>query len=81
MAASRLTWQIARVPLLALAMLFEPVLRAVLSLAMVLGVLVAIVFEQSAASARFEFLQMLAISLGLGAALFVYYAVLALLSR
>jgi hypothetical protein len=48
---------------------------------MVLGVLAATVFELSAAGPRFEFLQMLAGSLSLGAALFAYHGLQALLSR
>jgi len=78
---ARIVWHLVRFPLLALLTLFEPVVRAVLSFAMVLGVLAATVFELSAAGPRFEFLQMLAGSLGLGAALFAYHGLQALLSR
>ena len=78
---ARIVWHLVRLPLLALLTLFEPVVRAVLSFAMVLGVLAATVFELSAAGPRFEFLQMLAGSLGLGAALFAYHGLQALLSR
>lgn len=78
---ARIVWHLVRFPLLALLTLFEPVVRAVVSFAMVLGVLAATVFELSAAGPRFEFLQMLAGSLGLGAALFAYHGLQALLSR
>jgi small-conductance mechanosensitive channel len=78
---ARIVWHLLRFPLLALLTLFEPVVRAVLSFAMVLGVLAATVFELSAAGPRFEFLQMFAGSLGLGAAQFAYHGLQALLSR
>ena len=78
---ARIVWHLVRFPLLALLTLFEPVVRAVLSFAMVLGVLAATIFEFSAAGPRFEFLQMLVGSLGLGAALFAYHGLQALLSR
>lgn len=78
---ARIVWHLVRLPPLALLTLFEPVVRAVLSFAMVLGVLAATVFELSAAGPRFEFLQMLAGSLGLGGALFAYHGLQALLSR
>lgn len=77
----RIVWHLVRFPLLALLTLLEPVVRAVFSLAMVLGILAATVFELSAAGPRFDFLQMFAGSLGLGAALFAYQGLLALLSR
>jgi len=80
-AALRLIWHVVRLSLLALLMLLEPLVRTVLGLAMLLGVFAAIVFELSAAGAQFELLQQLALALGFGAALFVYYALLALLSR
>ena len=79
--AARIFWHLVRFPLLALLALFEPVVRAVLSFAMVLGALAATIFEFSAAGPRFEFLQMLVGSLGLGAALFAYHGLQALLSR
>lgn len=78
---ARIAWHLVRLPLLALLTLLEPVVRAVLSFAMVLGVFAATVFELSAAGPRFEFLQMFAGSLGLGAALFAYHGLLAMLSR
>jgi hypothetical protein len=79
--AARLTWQVGRLPLLAVLTLLEPVIRAVCSLAMVLGVISAMVFEFSAVSPRFPFLEMLALSLGFGLALLAYYGLLFLVSR
>ena len=78
---ARIVWHLVRLPLLALLTLLEPAVRAVFSLAMVLGVLAATVFELSAAGPRFEFLQMFAGSLGFGVALLLYYGLLALVSR
>ncbi len=80
-AAARIACRVVRMLLLALLTLLEPVVRAVFSLAMVLGILAATVFELSAAGSQFEFLQMFVGSLGLGAALLAYHGLLALLSR
>ena len=79
--AARFTRQVVSWPLLALLTLLEPIVRAVLSLAMMLGILATIVFELSAAGPQFEFLRMLALSLGFGVALILYYGLLALVSR
>ncbi len=80
-AAARLMWQIARLPLLAIFTLLEPMVRWICSAALLLGVFTSVVFEFSAAGARFPFLGMLALSLGFGLALFAYYGLLALISR
>ena len=79
--AAHLAWRAVRLPLVAVLTLLEPVVRFVFSLAMVLGFVAAIVFELSAAGPRFPFLQMLALSLGFGVALFAYYGLLSLISR
>jgi len=52
-----------------------------MSLAMMLGILAAIVFELSAAGPTFAFLKMLALSIGCGVALVLYHGLLALVSR
>lgn len=80
-AAARATWQATRLSLHAVLTLLEPVIRAFSSLAMLLGIIAAIVFELSAMGPRFPFLEMLALSLGFGAALFLYYGLLSLVSR
>lgn len=80
-AVAHLVWSVGRLPLLALLTLLEPLVRSLFSLAMVLGILAATVFELSAAGARFEFLAMCAGSLGCGFALLPYYGLLSLLSR
>lgn len=80
-AIARLIWHAVRLPIFALLTLLEPVVRGIFSLAMLLGILAATVFELSAAGAHFDFLETFALSLGFGAALFVYYGLLALVSR
>jgi hypothetical protein len=80
-AAVRLMWRAGRLPLLGVLTLIEPVIRAVFSLAMVLGIFAAIVFEFSAAGPRFPFLGVLALSLGFGLALVAYYGLMSLVSR
>ena len=80
-AAVRLVWHFVRLPLQALLIVFEPVVRWILSLALVLGVLAAVVFEVSAVGAQFDFLQLFVGSLGFGVALHFYYALVALVSR
>lgn len=70
-----------RVLLLALLTFFEPAIRMVTSLAMLLGILAAIVFELSAVGPTFAFLKMLALSLGCGVVLALYHGLLALVSR
>lgn len=79
--AGKVIWNAARLPLLGVLALLEPVVRFVCSLVMVLGVITSIVFEVSAAGPRFPFLWMLALSIGFGVVLFLYYGLIALLSR
>lgn len=80
-ATAHFTWEVIRRPLFAVLALLEPVIRFVCILAMLLGIIAAIVFELSAVGPRFPFLEMLALSLGFGAALFAYYGLLSLVSR
>ena len=80
-AIARLAWRAGRLPLLALLVLLEPVVRGVLSFAMVLVIIAAIVFELSAVGPGFSFLGALVAAVGLGLVLFGYYGVLTLLSR
>lgn len=74
-------YEVLRVLLLALLTMVEPVVRSVCTLAMLLGIVVAIVFELSAAGPTFEFLRMLVMSLGFAVALVMYYGLMALVSR
>jgi hypothetical protein len=80
-AAVRLVWHFVRLPLQALLIVFEPLVRWTLSLALVLGVLAAVVFEVSAVGAKFDFPRLIVGSLGFGAGLLLYYCLLALVSR
>lgn len=79
--AARLLWNAARIPVLAILLLLEPAVRFICSLALVLGFFASVMFEISAAGPRFPFLWMLALSLGSGVVLFLYYGLIALLSR
>lgn len=77
----RLLWKSVRMPVLGILTLLEPIVRYTLSVAMVLGVFASVVFEMSAVGPRFPFITMLAASLACGVALFLYYGLIALLSR
>jgi len=74
-------WRIARFLLLAVLTLLEPVVRYVFGLAMVLGIVVSVMFEFSAAGPRFPFLAMMAGSLAFGIAMVLYYGLMARLLR
>ncbi len=78
-AAAHRVWSMVRLPLLALLTLLEPLVRALFSLAMVLGIVAATVFELSSAGAQFEFLAMFVGSLGCGVVLLLYYGLCAVL--
>jgi hypothetical protein len=65
------------IPLLALAPLVEVVCGGL----MLLGIAVSIAFEVSSASSQFPFWRVIALSLGFGAFVIVYHAVIGLLSR
>jgi hypothetical protein len=80
-AAVRFSGHFVRLPLQVLLIVLEPVVRWILSLALVLGVLAAVVFEVSAIGAQFDFLHLFVGSLSFGVALLLYYALLALVSR
>lgn len=80
-AAARFMWRAGRRPLLAVLTLIEPVIRAVFSIAMMLGIVAATVFEYSAVGPRFPFLGVFAMSLGFGLALVAYYGLMSLVSR
>jgi len=77
----RFAIRVVRLPLVALLALVEPVIRAAFSLAMVLGILAAVVFEISAVGPRFPFQEILTLSLGCGLALIAYYGLLSLITR
>jgi hypothetical protein len=77
----RLVLDAVRLPFVGLLVLLEPIVRFLCSLVMVLGVITAVVFEISAVGPRFPFLWVLALSLAFGVVLFLYYGLIALLSR
>lgn len=68
-------------PLAVLLQLLEPIVRWVLSTMMVLGFLVAVVFELSAVGPQFPFLFVAAASLACGLILIAFYWVASLVSE
>lgn len=79
--AVRILGKAVRLSLLGVLSLLEPIVRSLLSLGMMLGIVVSVLFESSAAGPRFPFAAMLAASLGCGMALVLYYGLIAWLSR
>ena len=77
----RLAWDAVRLPILSLLLIFEPIVRLVLSWLTLLAVLTAFLFEFSGAAPSFPFWGMIAFSVGCALALTGYYALLSLLSR
>lgn len=78
---ARIVLLVGRVPLAAVLAIFEPVIRAVLSFAMVLGFVAALVFEISAVGPQFPSFAVFALSLGCGLTLVAYHGLLSLVSR
>lgn len=79
--AARLVWNSVRLPALGILVLLEPAVRFVCACGLVLGVATSVLFELSAAGPRFPFLWMLSLSLAFGIILFLYYGLIAWLSR
>ena len=75
-----LVWRFLRLPLLALLLIAEPVVRVTLWGAAFLGVLTAFLFESSGAVSNFPFWLIMSISTGCILMLPVYYTLLRLLS-
>lgn len=73
--------QTVRLPLLALLVILEPLVRFVLSGTALLGVLMALLLEFSGAAPKFPFWGMMTFSLGCFFALALYYVLLRALSR
>jgi hypothetical protein len=80
-AAARALWRIIRGALLTILAIFEPLVRIVCIGAMLLGLLVAIFIKVSAIGPRFPLAFMVACSLSLGVAYFLYYGLIGLLLR
>lgn len=76
--SARICWNAVRLPVLGVLSLFEPAVRIVCSVALVLGVCASVVFELSAVGPRFPFLMVLAISLGFGVVAVLYQGLIAL---
>jgi hypothetical protein len=75
----RVLWNAMRLPIAAVLLLLEPVVRFICGLGLVLGVLTSILFEISAVGPRFSFVKAIGVSLGFGVALFLYYGLLSFL--
>lgn len=80
-ATVRFACRAGRLPLVAVLTLLEPMVRAVFSLAMVLGIIAPVVFELSAVGSCFPFLEILTASLSFDPALVAYYGLFFLISR
>jgi hypothetical protein len=76
-----LAGRLARLAVAAVLIALAPVVEAVCGTLMLLGLLVSVAFELSAARAHFPFWPMVTLSLGFGVALVVYHALIDLLSR
>lgn len=75
-----LLWQCVRLPLLLLLTILEPVVSFALALLALVGVLMSF-FWRSIGAPHFPFVLMFGMSLGVGAMLIAYYALLRLLRR
>lgn len=78
--AGRAVLNSARLLLLTALLLCEPIVRWVCATAMILGIVVCVLFEVSAAGPQFPFLAMFALSISFGVALVLYEGLIALLS-
>lgn len=76
-----LAWQALRLPVFALLVIFEPMVRVVFSCASLLAVLTAFLFEFSGVAPTFPFWGMIAFSVGCALLLIGYYGLLRMFSR
>ena len=74
-------WILARVPVLGLLLLLAPLVELVCGALLLLGLLVSIAFKVSGAAASFPFWLMIALSLGFGAFVILYHAIIGILLR
>jgi hypothetical protein len=79
--AIRFFWKLLRLSIVAVLLLFEPILRVVCAVVMVFGILAAVVLKASAIGPHFPMLGMLVLVAGSGVLLFVYHGLIALLLR
>lgn len=73
-------WQMIRLPLFSLLLIFEPVVRYMLSWLTVCSFAMALIWEFSGADPRFPFFGMMAFAVGCALLLVAYHALLRLLS-
>jgi hypothetical protein len=76
--AVRVLWNAISLPIAAVLLLLEPVVRFICGLGLVLGVLASILFEMSAVGPKFPFVKVLEISLSFGVILFLYYGLVSI---
>jgi hypothetical protein len=76
-----LTWQAIRLPFFSLLLIFEPIVRCVLSWLALWAFLIALVWEFTGADPRFPFWGMIAFSVSCALVLTAYHALLRFLSR
>lgn len=76
-----LVWQAVRSPIFALLVIFEPIVRIVLSSLTLLAFLTAFLFESSSVAPGFPFWVMIALSVGCAVVLTGNYALLRLFSK
>lgn len=77
---ARVLWHAIRLPVLALLIVLEPIVRTLLILASVLGLFTALFFEFLSALSAFPFWEMLALSAGAALVLLGYYGLIRLFS-
>jgi ABC-type polysaccharide/polyol phosphate export permease len=70
-----------RLPILAVLVILEPIVRFVLATVALLGIITAILFESSAAAPTFPFWGMIGFSIGCVLVLALYYALMRLLGH
>jgi hypothetical protein len=78
---ARFAWNLVRLPLLAVLTLLAPAVEFVCGGLLVFGIFVSIAFRISGVGATFPFWHMIGASLGFGAFIVLYFALIALLSR
>ena len=80
-ATLRPLWTLVRLPVLGLLLLLAPAVEWLCGALLLLGLLVSIAFKMSGAGDAFPFWSMIAASLGCGAFVILYHAVIGILSR
>ena len=76
-----IAWQVVRLPILALLLIVEPVVRIVLSWAALLSLSCSFLFEFTGNASTFSFWGMIAFSVGCALTLMAYYALVSAISK